>query len=106
MNDFEISVEELKRRLDRHDEIVILDVREPDEFEFCNIGGYLIPLEELPRRMTELDKTKEIAVICHYGGRSSQAVQFLRHAGFTKARNVSGGIETWAERLDPGMPRY
>ena len=106
MNAEEISVEELKRRIDARDGIIVLDVREPDEFEFCNIGGYLIPLEELPRRMSELDKSKEIAVICHYGGRSNQAAQFLRHAGFTKVRNVTGGIEAWAERLDPAMPRY
>jgi sulfur-carrier protein adenylyltransferase/sulfurtransferase len=102
----EVSPEELKRELDAGEDVFILDVREPHEYEICNLGGHLIPLGDLPRRASELDSSREIVAHCHIGARSARAVAFLRRAGFRKVRNLAGGIRSWAERVDPAMPRY
>jgi adenylyltransferase/sulfurtransferase len=102
----EISVEELKIRLDHDDDLYILDVREPNEYEIANLGGHLIPLAELPERVSELDPYKEIIVHCKSGGRSARAVRFLQNAGFKKVKNLAGGIDAWAQRIDPRIPRY
>ncbi len=102
----EISVEELKQKLDAREEVFILDVREPHEYKICNLKGHLIPLNDLPKRMHELDSSKEIVVHCHMGGRSARAVAFLRQAGFTKAKNLAGGVKAWSDRIDPKMPKY
>ncbi|HET9840324.1 MAG TPA: molybdopterin-synthase adenylyltransferase MoeB [Candidatus Angelobacter sp.] len=102
----EISVEELKQRLDAKDDLFILDVREPHEYKICNLNGHLIPLNDLPRRVHELDPSKEMVVHCRSGVRSARAVGFLRQAGFTKAKNLAGGILAWADRIDPKVPKY
>jgi adenylyltransferase/sulfurtransferase len=102
----DMQVEELKRRLDAGDDIFVLDVREPHEYQICNIGGHLIPLNDLPSRVHELDSSREIVAHCKMGGRSAKAVDFLRQAGFTKVHNLAGGINAWAERVDPKMPKY
>lgn len=102
----EISVEDLKARLDRGDRLVLLDVREPGEYDLCNLGGVLIPQNELPRRLGELDRSAEIVVHCKTGARSARAAGTLRAAGFTRVVNLAGGIEAWAERIDRTMPRY
>jgi len=102
----EIQVEELKRRLDAGEDIFVLDVREPHEYQICNIGGHLIPLGDLPKRVNELDTSREIVAHCKMGGRSAKAVQFLRQTGFTKVKNLTGGITAWADRVDPKMPKY
>ena len=102
----EISVEELKRRLDAKEDLFILDVREPHEYKICNLNGHLIPLNDLPRRVHELDPSKEMVVHCRSGVRSAKAVGFLRQAGFTKATNLAGGILAWADRIDPKVPKY
>jgi sulfur-carrier protein adenylyltransferase/sulfurtransferase len=102
----EIQVEDLKRRLDAGEDIFVLDVREQHEYQICNIGGHLIPLNELPKRMNELDSSREIVAHCKMGGRSAKAVQFLRQAGFQKVSNLKGGIMAWADRIDPKMPKY
>jgi len=102
----EISVEELKRRRDAGEDIFVLDVREPHEYQICNLGGHLIPLNDLPKRVNELDSSREIVAHCKMGGRSAKAVDFLRQAGFTKVKNLTGGINAWAERVDPKMPKY
>jgi adenylyltransferase/sulfurtransferase len=102
----DIQVEELKRRLDKGDDIFVLDVREPHEYQICNIGGYLIPLGDLPKRVSELDSSREIVAHCRSGVRSAKAVDFLRQAGFKKVRNLAGGILAWADRVDPKMPKY
>jgi molybdopterin/thiamine biosynthesis adenylyltransferase/rhodanese-related sulfurtransferase len=102
----EISVEELKQRLDAKEDLVILDVREPHEYNICNLNGVLIPLNDLPRRMDELDPSKEMVVHCRSGARSARAVGFLQEAGFTKAKNLAGGILAWADRIDPKVPKY
>src|SRR6201987_2719021 len=102
----EIQVEELKRRLDAGEDIFVLDVREPHEYRICNINGYLIPLGDLPKRVHELDSSREIVAHCRSGARSAKAVDFLRQAGFKKVHNLAGGILAWADRVDPKMPKY
>src|SRR5437868_1377436 len=102
----EMQVEELKQKLDAGEDIFVLDVREPHEYQICNIGGYLIPLGDLPKRVSELDSSREIVAHCRSGVRSGKAVDFLRQAGFKKVRNLAGGILAWADRVDPKMPKY
>ena len=97
---------QLKARLDRGDDLFILDVREPHEYQICNIGGHLIPLGDLPKRVNELDSSQEIVAHCRSGVRSAKAVDFLRQAGFKKVHNLAGGILAWADRVDPKMPKY
>jgi len=101
-----ISVEELKRRQDAGEDLFILDVREPHEYQICNLNGYLIPLNDLPKRVNELDSSREIVAHCRSGMRSAKAVEFLRQAGFTKVKNLTGGVLAWAEKIDPKMPKY
>ncbi len=103
----EMTVEELKQRLDRGEDVFILDVRNPEEFQICRIpGSTLLPLPSLPQRFGELDREREMVVHCKSGMRSQKAIQFLREKGFRKLTNLEGGILAWAERIDPGMPRY
>jgi sulfur-carrier protein adenylyltransferase/sulfurtransferase len=104
---FEMSVDELKRWQDEGRDFVILDVRSPQEHEVANIeGAQLIPLQELPDRLGELDPAATIVAHCHHGGRSARAVNFLRNMGFSRAINLAGGIDDWSERIDPSVPRY
>src|SRR6202163_3831680 len=102
----EITPRDLKSRLDRGDDLFILDVREPHEFQICNLNGHLIPLGELPRRVHELDSSKEIVAHCRSGKRSAEAVDFLRKAGFRKILNLKGGILAWSDDVDPSVPKY
>ena len=102
----EIEPRELKARLDRGDDIFILDVREPHEFQICNLRGNLIPLGELTRRAHELDSSREIVAHCRSGKRSAEAVDFLRKAGFRKIWNLKGGILAWSDQVDPSVPKY
>ena len=102
----EMTVEELKRRLDAQENIFVLDVREPGEYNFCNIGGHLIPMKELPARLNELDPEQHIVVHCRSGHRSAMAAEFLRRQGFEQVQNLAGGILAWADRIDPKMPKY
>ena len=103
----DMTPEELKQKLDAGDKnLFVLDVREPNEYQICNLGGHLIPLNDLPKRVGELDASKEIVVHCKMGGRSAKAVDFLKQQGFTNVHNLAGGINAWAERIDPKMPKY
>ena len=101
-----ISVEELKQKLDAKTDIFILDVREPHEYQICHLNGYLIPVGDLPKRVHELDSSREIIAHCRSGVRSARAVNFLRRAGFKKVYNLTGGILEWADKIDPTMPKY
>ena len=103
----EISVEELKARQDRGDKFVLLDVREPFEFDVARIpGSILIPVGELPSRMSELDSADEIVIHCKSGVRSAKALRQLQKAGFSKVANVAGGILAWSDRVDSSVPKY
>jgi sulfur-carrier protein adenylyltransferase/sulfurtransferase len=102
----DMQVEELKRRLDAGENLFILDVREPHEYQICNLSGHLIPLNDLPNRVNELDSSREIVAHCKMGGRSAKAVAFLQQAGFKKVHNLAGGITAWSERVDPKVPKY
>ncbi len=104
----EVSVEELQReRGEKGCELVVIDVREPHEWEIATIeGSRLIPLGQLPDRLNELDGHAEIVTVCHHGARSMKALEILRGAGFGKVRSLAGGIDAWAERVEQGMARY
>jgi adenylyltransferase/sulfurtransferase len=102
----EITARDLKDRLDKGDDVFILDVREPHEYQICNLKGHLMPLGELPRRVHELDSARQIVVHCKTGKRSARAVDFLRQAGFRKVYNLHGGILSWSTEVDNSVPRY
>ena len=102
----EITPKELKARLDRGDDLFILDVREPHEYQICHLDGHLIPLGDLPRRVNELDSSREIVAHCRSGKRSADAVAFLKQAGFKKIWNLKGGILAWSDEVDPKVPKY
>ena len=106
----EIAVEDLKKTQDRREPLFLLDVREPQEFQICRIpGSTLIPLGDLPNRLAELPSgagAPPIVVHCKMGARSAKAVKLLRERGFTQARNLSGGILAWIDRIDPALPKY
>jgi len=102
-----ITVQELKRRLDAKEKFVLLDVREKFEYDICRIpGSKLIPLGELPSRMSELDSADDIVLQCKTGGRSAKALKLLREAGFDKLNNLDGGITAWSEQIDSSVPKY
>ena len=101
------TVEQLKARLDEREEPFILDVREPQEYQICNIpGSTLIPLGDLPSRLHELEGRGEMIVHCKSGARSAKAVKLLREAGFAQAKNLRGGILRWIDAVDPTLPKY
>jgi molybdopterin/thiamine biosynthesis adenylyltransferase/rhodanese-related sulfurtransferase/molybdopterin converting factor small subunit len=101
-----VTPAQLKARLDRGDDIVLIDVREESEFRICNIGGRLIPLKQLPQRLKELDAASDIVVYCKTGRRSAAAVELLRRSGFAHAANLIGGIDRWIDEIDPSLTRY
>jgi adenylyltransferase/sulfurtransferase len=103
----DITAPELHRLITVGQAPFILDVRNPEEYQICRIPGTkLLPLPELPQRLGELDKEREMIVHCKSGARSAKAIALLRQQGFTKLRNLKGGILAWAEHVDPAMPRY
>ncbi len=103
----EISVRGLRERLERGDDLTLIDVRTPMEWAICRIdGARLLPLQELPARVEELDRERETVVYCHVGQRSAVAAEWLRRRGFSHVRNLAGGIDAWASEIEPGMPRY
>src|SRR5271157_5508481 len=103
----EIDPVEVKAKIDRGDRFVLIDVREPHEYQICNIPfAKLIPLGELPKRVNELNSADEIVAHCKSGMRSAKAVEFLKQAGFKKVRNMKGGILAWSDKVDPKVPKY
>ena len=105
----EITPAELKARLDRGERPVLLDVREPFEWQIVNLGDYgarMIPLKELPQREAELDPAQELILYCRSGSRSARAVEYLRSRGFANVLNLKGGVRGWAETVDPSLPTY
>ncbi|MFZ0589930.1 MAG: molybdopterin-synthase adenylyltransferase MoeB [Bryobacteraceae bacterium] len=106
-NEGVIDVAALKERLDRGDEFVLIDVREPWEYQTARIpGSKLIPLGELPKRLNELDPNADIVAHCKSGGRSQKAVDLLKQNGFRSVRNLTGGILAWSDKIDPSVPKY
>ena len=104
----EITVKELKERLDAGETPFILDVRRREEHDFVNIGGHLIQLDYLPDQIDELEahKDEEIIVYCRSGARSGRAVQFLQSKGYEQVTNLKGGILAWSAEIDPSLPTY
>jgi hypothetical protein len=104
----QISVQELKRKLDAKEDVFVLDVREPHEYQIVNLGAPLIPVGDIERRASELadKKNSEIVVHCKIGVRSQKAALALKQTGFTNISNLTGGILAWAEKIDPSMPKY
>jgi adenylyltransferase/sulfurtransferase len=102
-----MTVIDLKKKIDAHEKFVLLDVREKFEWDIGRIpGAILIPLGELPSRMSELDSADDIVLQCKTGGRSAKALKLLREAGFQKLTNLEGGITAWSEQIDPSVPKY
>ncbi len=105
--DFEVTPVQLKTQLDRRDDVFVLDVREPQEYEICRIdGSVLIPLGDLSKRVQEVDDYRDVVVLCKSGIRSAKAVTFLRDAGFSRVKNLRGGILDWIDQVDPSQPTY
>jgi adenylyltransferase/sulfurtransferase len=103
----DIDVEALGPRLARESPPFLLDVRSPQEWAICRLpGAVLIPVEQLETRLDEVEREREIVVYCHSGMRSAMAAKLLRGQGYDRVRNLAGGIDAWAERIDPKMPRY
>jgi adenylyltransferase/sulfurtransferase len=104
----QITVEELKRKLDAKKDVFVLDVREPHEYLISNLGAPQIPVGDVERRIGELaaEKNREVVVHCRSGARSQKAALILKHAGFTNVSNLTGGILAWADKIDPSMPKY
>ena len=102
----QLSVKELKRRMDAGENLFILDVREPFEYQIANIGGKLIPQNEVPQRLSEIDRNQEIIVQCKSGGRSQRIAEFLKQSGFPNVANLAGGILAWSDEVDPRVPKY
>jgi adenylyltransferase/sulfurtransferase len=103
----EITPIELKARIDKGDDIFILDVREPHEYDIAKIeGSTLIPLGQVAQRVGELDSTADIIVHCKMGGRSAKAQGILKEMGFSRVANLTGGILRWSDDVDPSVPKY
>lgn len=102
----ETTVEELKKKMDQEEDFILLDVREPYEYQISNIDGKLIPQDDLPDRLDELDKSKEIVVMCRSGARSAKACNFLKKNGFNNVSNLKGGVNAWAREIDNSLPVY
>ena len=102
----QVTVHELKQRMDAGEDLLILDVREPYEYQIANIGGRLIPMNEVPRRIDEIDRDREVIVQCLSGGRSQRVAEYLKQSGYEKVSNLAGGIRAWSEHIDPTIPKY
>jgi molybdopterin/thiamine biosynthesis adenylyltransferase/rhodanese-related sulfurtransferase len=102
----QLSAKDLKRRMDAGESLFILDVREPFEYRIANIGGKLIPQNDVPQRIGEIDRNQEIIVHCKAGGRSQRIAEFLKQSGYPNVTNLAGGILAWSDEVDPKVPKY
>jgi adenylyltransferase/sulfurtransferase len=102
----QLTVKELKRRIDAGESVYLLDVREPWEYKIAQIGGKLIPQNEVSRRLSEIDREREVIVLCHAGVRSQRIAEFLKQAGYPRVANLAGGIQAWSSEIDPKVPKY
>lgn|SRR5665647_310359 len=102
-----LSATELKNKIEQEEKLFLLDVREPNEYEYGHIANsVLIPLNQIPNRLSELDPEQEIVVICHHGMRSQQAANYLAQSGFKNISNLTGGIDAWSCNCDSSVRRY
>jgi adenylyltransferase/sulfurtransferase len=102
----QITVRELKRRLDAGEDFQLIDVREPYEYQIAQIGGKLIPQNDVPQRLAEIDRDREVVVHCRSGARSQRIAEFLKQAGYPQVSNVEGGILAWSDEIDPRVQKY
>jgi adenylyltransferase/sulfurtransferase len=102
----QITVKELKRRMDAGEDVQLIDVREPFEYQIAQIGGKLIPQNDVQQRLAEIDREREVVVHCKSGGRSQRIAEFLVQSGYPKVVNLAGGILAWADEIDPKVQKY
>jgi len=102
----QISVKDLKARRDRGEDVFLLDVREPYEYQIAQIGGTLIPQNDVPNRLAEIPRDREIVVQCRSGARSQRIAEFLKQSGYTQVANLAGGILAWSDEIDPSVQKY
>ena len=107
MNDLEITPRELKERLDRGEKVLLVDVREPQEYAICHIeGATLLPMSYIPANLQKLDVDEDVVCYCHHGMRSLDVANWLRAQGIASAKSMVGGIDRWSLEIDPTVPRY
>jgi rhodanese-related sulfurtransferase len=107
MNDLEILPLEVKQRLDKGEKLLLVDVREPQEYAICHIdGSVLIPMGTIPANLQKLDTDDDVICFCHHGMRSMDGANWLRAQGVKSAKSMSGGIDRWSVEIDPKVPRY
>ena len=103
----EVTVQELKKLLDSKADVQLIDVREPHEYDFCNLEGELIPMADVPHVVDRIARDKQVIIHCRSGKRSGDIIQWLeKNKGFTNLYNLKGGILAWAKEIDPSMPTY
>jgi sulfur-carrier protein adenylyltransferase/sulfurtransferase len=102
----QMSVKELKQKLDAGEDFQLIDVREPYEVKIAEIGGKLIPQNDVPQRLAEIDRDREVVVHCRSGARSQRIAEFLKQNGYTQVSNLAGGILAWSEEIDPKVQKY
>jgi adenylyltransferase/sulfurtransferase len=102
----QVTVTELKKRMDAGQPPVLIDVREPNEYQFANLGGTLIPMNTLPARLDEIPRDQPVVVHCKAGGRSQMVCEFLARSGYSNVANLAGGILAWSREIDPTVPQY
>ena len=103
----EVTVAELKAMLDDKVDFQLIDVREPHEFDLCNLGGQLIPLSQIPESADRIDRQRQVVIHCRSGARSGQAVRWLeQNLGLSNLYNLKGGILAWSDQIDPSIPKY
>ncbi len=102
----QMTVKELKARLDAGDNLQLIDVREPYEYQIAQIGGKLIPQNDVPNRLAEIDRDRAVVVQCRSGGRSQRIAEFLKQAGYPNVSNLAGGILAWSDEIDPKVAKY
>jgi adenylyltransferase/sulfurtransferase len=102
----QITVKELKRRIDAGEDVQLIDVREPYEYQIAQIGGKLIPQNDVANRLGEIDRNREVVVHCRSGARSQKIAEFLKQQGYPEVMNVAGGILAWSDEIDPKVQKY
>jgi adenylyltransferase/sulfurtransferase len=102
----QITVKELKSRIDAGEDVQLIDVREPYEYQIAQIGGKLIPQNDVPQRLNEIDRNREVVVHCRSGARSQRIAEFLKQAGYERVVNLAGGILAWSDEIDPKVQKY